>query len=50
MFEAAILSILALAAGNYFYQNVQDEPNWSSATERTFFQIVAILVFCLIYS
>ncbi len=49
MFGAAILSILSLGIGNYFYQYVQDEPNWSSAGERTFFQIVAILVFCIIH-
>lgn len=37
--------IIALAAGNFFYQWMQVDPNWVTAAERSYFQTMAILFY-----
>lgn len=43
----AINSLIGLTAGNYFWQLIQDPPQWEIAFERSFFQAVAILTVVL---
>lgn len=45
--SVAIVVLIGLAAGNSFYQSMQDTPNWGAAFERSFFQACAILCFAL---
>ena len=37
--------IIALIAGNFFYQLIQADPNWVTAIERSYFQTTAILFY-----
>lgn len=35
---------IGMVAGNYFYQSLCFQPDWGLATERAFFQAVALIV------
>jgi hypothetical protein len=41
----AILVIIGLSAGNYFFQWVQIEPDYHVALYRSYFQFVAIITY-----
>lgn len=40
--------ISGLAASNFLFRCIQDNPNWHDAWERSFFQAIAVLAFALI--
>lgn len=43
----AFLLFLSLAAANFAYQFMSGEPNWRAATERSYFQGVALFCYWL---
>ena len=45
----ALLTCVALAGANFGYQILRNS-NWPEATERTFFQVIAIIIFAVALS
>jgi ABC-type spermidine/putrescine transport system permease subunit I len=43
MIPTFIGSALGMLAGNYVYQAFCSNPNWALATERSWFQLIALL-------
>lgn len=41
----ALYAIVGLTAGNFIYQWFFENPDWMTATERSFFQATAILFY-----
>ena len=49
-FFGAVTIWLSLVAGNFAFQwGFVDAPNWAAATERSFFQAVALVVAWLVW-
>jgi hypothetical protein len=42
------VAIAALASGNFAYEVFSETYRWGLATERTYFQIIAVVVFLLL--
>lgn len=48
-FTTALFLIVGLVVGNFFYQLMQESPNWISAVERSFFNMNGVLAAWLIW-
>ncbi|MCK1717204.1 hypothetical protein [Bradyrhizobium sp. 141] len=35
---------IGIVSSNYLYQLISDHPDWAAASERSFFQIIALVV------
>ncbi len=46
-FETAIATVISLGIGNFIWQAHYAVPNFLEASERTFFQSIAILAYML---
>ncbi|OGG68405.1 hypothetical protein A3H77_02515 [Candidatus Kaiserbacteria bacterium RIFCSPLOWO2_02_FULL_56_11] len=45
LLPTAVSSFVGMTAGNFIFQLMTNAPEWGVATERSFFQFVAIALF-----
>lgn len=45
----AVFAVISLALSNYIYQWMQVDPNWDQALDRSFFQLVGIWIYVMVW-